>query len=935
MTRNTFTPLRTRFLAGFPFLVLTLLLLLFFYDIVFFGKTLSTSAFLPGTSPQGPYGFSGQKPAMPFSFDTPGNAWVNEPNPYIIRKVLEGGSLPTWTPYEGLGMPLLANMNSELLNPLKLFLNLFPHPFAQDIFFLLRLLVAGLFTCLFLREMKLSLASSLLGGSFFMLSGYSVWWINLHPLSTVMYLPAVFYFYEHGSERKDAKSLFFMSLCLCLSLTGGKIPDVIMGLSLLFLYGISKGALRDSFRGMLGEAGWIIAGTVSGMLMASAVLFPFLELYGHASPLAKAIRTGSASHTIPLLSSVSLLQPLFLGWGNYFYGSWLKWTPDAILPHAGIVVTVLALYAALQRDVLKKTFPFLFFSLILVCIICGVLPSHLISRLPVIGSIGFLKYNAMLYFSLAVMAGAAFDHLLSEEVERKKLFFSLTLVGLLLLAYFFLLYGRSPLPMRTYLIVVLASSLSGILLIGLVFHFPGRSGLFGTFVAAFLMLELFLYMPGQHPDRVDPYREPPYFALIKEPSVFRIAGEGNVIPPLVSNAMGLYDIRAISVLLPGHYYLFFENLLSFSMPQTNNPGPLFFATSPFIDLAGVKYFMTREPLEQQRLPEAIGTHIASVRLIRLFGAMIRHTVEGGMTYGSIDQGGESRISLVFPMKFAFRTKLMVSEPYLFVGFGLADVPKGTSAKIKITVEDSTAEVTAKGGEWSDRWLDLSRFAGQVITVRIEGDSGEGGKVVLGNFGLSPGAEKERSMYDRLLAQHAKEFSSLEYRGASEGIHVYENRNVMARAFVVHGAKTAGSPEQAIRELEEGVNFREIALVASPVPGLNDSPAAVSGVGEQAVIKKYLPDEVAIEVNSEGGLLVLSDLYYPGWKARVNGRDEPVVRSFGVLRGVPVGKGRSEVLFSYRPMSLYAGIAVSVIMFVIWITILIVSRKKTGAAYLRR
>jgi hypothetical protein len=287
------------------------------------------------------------------------------------------------------------------------------------------------------------------------------------------------------------------------------------------------------------------------------------------------------------------------------------------------------------------------------------------------------------------------------------------------------------------------------------------------------------------------------------------------------------------------------------------------------------------------------------------------------------------------MKFAFRTKLMVSEPYLFVGFGLADVPKGTSAKIKITVEDSTTEVTAKGGEWSDRWLDLSRFAGQVITVRIEGDSGGGGKVVLGHFGLSPGAEKERSMYDRLLAQHAREFSSLEYRGASEGIHIYENRNVMARAFVVHGAKTAGSPEQAIRELEEGINFREIALVASPVPGLNGAPAGVSGVGEQAVIKKYLPDEVAIEVNSEGGLLVLSDLYYPGWKARVNGRDEPVVRSFGVLRGVPVGKGRSEVLFSYRPMSLYAGIAVSVIMFVIWITILIVSRKKTGAAYLRR
>src|SRR4030042_4803410 len=89
--------------------------------------------------------------------------------------------------------------------------------------------------------MKLSHASSLLGASFFRPSGYPGWWINLHPLSTVMYLPGVFYFYERWSERKDLKSPFFMSLFLCFAFVSGKIPDVIMGLALLFLYAIWKG----------------------------------------------------------------------------------------------------------------------------------------------------------------------------------------------------------------------------------------------------------------------------------------------------------------------------------------------------------------------------------------------------------------------------------------------------------------------------------------------------------------------------------------------------------------------------------------------------------------------------------------------------------------------------------------------------------------------
>ena len=136
--------------------LLAFLLVIFFHDVCFFGKTFSTSSLVPGTTPDGPYGLTGEKVSSPFSFDLSGNAWVNEPNPYIVKGVIREGSLPLWNTSEGLGMPLVANLNTEVLNPLKVFLNLHPSPVFQDIFFLLRLFIMGLFTYLFLREMNLS-----------------------------------------------------------------------------------------------------------------------------------------------------------------------------------------------------------------------------------------------------------------------------------------------------------------------------------------------------------------------------------------------------------------------------------------------------------------------------------------------------------------------------------------------------------------------------------------------------------------------------------------------------------------------------------------------------------------------------------------------------------------------------------------------------------
>jgi uncharacterized membrane protein YfhO len=62
--------------------------------------------------------------------------------------------------------------------------------------------------------------------------------------------------------------------------------------------------------------------------------------------------------------------------------------------------------------------------------------------------------------------------------------------------------------------------------------------------------------------------------------------------------------------------------------------------------------------------------------------------------------------------------------------------------------------------------------------------------------------------------------------------------------------------------------------------------------------------VALEVESDrDGVLVLHDLFYPGWEVRVDDVRRPLLRANLLFRGVEVPAGRHRVIFEFRPLSL--------------------------------
>ena len=70
------------------------------------------------------------------------------------------------------------------------------------------------------------------------------------------------------------------------------------------------------------------------------------------------------------------------------------------------------------------------------------------------------------------------------------------------------------------------------------------------------------------------------------------------------------------------------------------------------------------------------------------------------------------------------------------------------------------------------------------------------------------------------------------------------------------------------------------------------------------IKAYEPNQLTYEVSSDkGGVVVFSEIYYPGWTATVDGVEQELGRVDYVLRALKVKPGKHEVVLSFFPKSI--------------------------------
>lgn len=145
------------------------------------------------------------------------------------------------------------------------------------------------------------------------------------------------------------------------------------------------------------------------------------------------------------------------------------------------------------------------------------------------------------------------------------------------------------------------------------------------------------------------------------------------------------------------------------------------------------------------------------------------------------------------------------------------------------------------------------------------------------------------------------------------LRVFKNPDVLPRVRLLHRLQQVPDMEAMRRFIADPKKDLAAtgAMTAEP-PELEECLA-----DERVEIERWAPGEVALRIRAGcRAMLVLAETYYPGWRARMDGRKTEVYEMYGCLRGVVVERGEHRVELRYEPLSVWIGGVCTAIGFVL-------------------
>jgi hypothetical protein len=144
--------------------------------------------------------------------------------------------------------------------------------------------------------------------------------------------------------------------------------------------------------------------------------------------------------------------------------------------------------------------------------------------------------------------------------------------------------------------------------------------------------------------------------------------------------------------------------------------------------------------------------------------------------------------------------------------------------------------------------------------------------------------------------------------SADMLHVYENPDALPRAYLAYHVEEVPDAQAALLRLTKSdYDPARSTVVEGPLPVVSLPGAGIS----PADIRLYSAQRVVVDCDSaQDAALVLTDSYYPGWRAFVDGKEAPILHGNYLFRAVPVTRGRHTVEFVYSPDSFKIGLLVS-------------------------
>lgn len=145
------------------------------------------------------------------------------------------------------------------------------------------------------------------------------------------------------------------------------------------------------------------------------------------------------------------------------------------------------------------------------------------------------------------------------------------------------------------------------------------------------------------------------------------------------------------------------------------------------------------------------------------------------------------------------------------------------------------------------------------------------------------------------------------------LKVYRVRYSLPRAWLVEDVRLAESAQQA-REMVSSPAFNPGRTAVVEMPPQHQPSLAADGepgLRQNVRFDYYSPRRLYLHVTTNrDALLVLSEIYYPGWEARVDGTPTRIHRANSALRGIELPPGEHQVEMVYNPPIFWIGLAIS-------------------------
>jgi hypothetical protein len=187
------------------------------------------------------------------------------------RMQWRAGRVPLWNDLAGCGMPLVANMQSAALSPLRLLALPLPLAYALTAEAAMKILIALTFTFLYCRR-RYDLGPSLIGAISFGFGTFVLSWLHYPIGATGALLPAVLYAIDLLAEQRTFARFVFAAAMGPLLLSQGHPESVahIVFIATAYAFATAPRAWRR-----------FLAAAITSALLSAPILLPFLEAMPH------------------------------------------------------------------------------------------------------------------------------------------------------------------------------------------------------------------------------------------------------------------------------------------------------------------------------------------------------------------------------------------------------------------------------------------------------------------------------------------------------------------------------------------------------------------------------------------------------------------------------------------------------------------------------